>query len=336
MIAAVILAQFVYPISVNPISVIALGSCADEDKPAPIYDRVVDQKPDAVIFMGDNIYADEPEDKSVAYAKLAAKPGFQRIRSQVPYVLATWDDHDFGINDGGEEYENKAAAQKLFVDFWRDPADSPRRQRPGVYDSYLFGPVGKRTQVILLDTRSFRSPLNRQKNVDGSYNAFIPTTKGTMLGDAQWGWLADQLKQPADLRVIVSSIQVVPEDHMFEKWSNLPLERARLFGLIKSTGAKGVVFASGDRHLAELSMMDGGAVYPIYDLTASAWTNSTLKWRPLEANRWRVQTMNVGNNFGLLRTDWTKRTLTFEIRDEAGDVTIRNQISLDLLQPKAS
>ena len=79
-----------------------------------------------------------------------------------------------------------------------------------------------------------------------------------MLGEDQWRWLAEQLRVPAEVRLLVSSIQVVAEDHGWEKWMNFPHERERLFKLIRETGAEGVIILSGDRHLAELSMMDGG------------------------------------------------------------------------------
>ncbi len=47
------------------------------------------------------------------------------------------------------------------LDFFEVPADDIRRQREGVYWSQVFGPAGKRVQVILLDTRYFRSPLKK-------------------------------------------------------------------------------------------------------------------------------------------------------------------------------
>jgi alkaline phosphatase D len=329
------LASFVL-LQAVPISVIAMGSCLDEEKDqTKIWNAVLTQKPDAFLFLGDNIYADEPEDKAAAYAKLAAQPGFQRLKREVPRIWATWDDHDYGMNDAGAEYANKELAQRQFLDFWGDGPDSPRRKRPGVYDSAIVGPEGQRVQIILLDTRTFRSPLNRERNVDGQYNRYRPTQRGTLLGEAQWDWLEQELKKPAELRIIATSIQIVAQDHWFEKWANLPAERQRMFDLIRNTGAKGVVFVSGDRHLAELSMTHENVPYPMYDLTASAMTQSSARWRPLEENRHRVATMNVGNNFGILRIAWgASPMVTFEIRDEDAELTIRHTVPLSLLQPR--
>ena len=235
-------------------------------------------------------------------------------------ILATWDDHDLGVDDGGSDYPKKVESQKVFLDFFGDPEDSPRRKRPGVYDARVFGPEGKRVQVIMLDTRYFRSsPLKKKTPVtrgEGPYEP-NPDPTTTMLGEDQWRWLEEQLRTPAEVRLIASSIQVVAEDHGWEKWMNLPHERERLYRLIRETGAEGVVFLSGDRHLAELSMMDGGAGYPFYDVTSSGLNQAAKSWRPQEVNRHRVATMNWGDNFGLITIDWDRPDprISLQIRD---------------------
>ena len=159
-----------------------------------------------------------------------------------------------------------------------------------------------------------------------------PTT--TMLGEDQWRWLEEQLRTPAEVRLIASSIQVVAEDHGWEKWANLPHERERLYRLIRDTGAEGVVFLSGDRHLAELSMMDGGAGYPLYDVTSSGLNQAAKAWRPQEANRHRVATMNWGDNFGLITIDWDRPDprITLQIRDSDGEVFLAQKLDLSTLR----
>jgi len=178
----------------------------------PIFKTITAQRPDLFVFLGDNIYADTA-DKDVMrakYAKLKNNAGFARLMQACP-ILATWDDHDYGVNDGGADYPQKVESQRIFVDFWRDPPNSPRRKRPGVYDAKVFGPEGKRLQVILLDTRYFRGPLKKgERRVGGPY--FPSNDKSiTMLGEAQWKWLEQQLRVPADVRIIASSIQCVSD-----------------------------------------------------------------------------------------------------------------------------
>ena len=147
----------------QPLHRIAFGSCATQARPQPIWDAVVATRPELTFLLGDNIYADtlDMNVMRAKYAKLAAMPGFQLLRKTCP-IFATWDDHDLGANDAGGEYPKKDESQKIFLDFFGDPADSPRRHRPGVYDAKVFGPEGKRVQVIMLDTRYFRSPLKRK------------------------------------------------------------------------------------------------------------------------------------------------------------------------------
>ncbi len=317
---------------------IAFGSCARENQPQPIWEKIIATKPDLFLFTGDNIYGDS-DDVAVLkakYDKLTTIPGFRQLRQQVP-LMATWDDHDYGLNDGGAEFSKRAESQKLLLDFFNEPADSPRRKQEGVYDAKSFGPTGRRVQVILLDTRYHRSPLKLKAKDEPGIGRYTKNEEAdaTMLGAAQWKWLAEQLKQPAEIRLIASSVQVVAEDHGFEKWMNFPLERERLFNLIREAKASGVIFLSGDRHLAELSMMDGGVGYPLYDLTSSGINNANQSWRFPEFNRRRVMTMNKGDHFGLITVNWneTDPRIALQIHDLDGDVTIQHKLKLSELKP---
>ena len=118
------------------------------------------------------------------------------------------------------------------------------------------------------------------------------------------------------------------------KWTNLPRERQRLYDLLRATRAAGVIVLSGDRHLAELSVMDAQIGYPLYDLTSSGPNMASQRWRPLEVNRHRVATLNAGNNFGLVRIDWDREDplIRLEIHDEDGEVAIRQKVPLSRLQ----
>lgn len=323
----------------KPLSRIAFGSCVHQDKDQPVWDAILKTKPDLWLMLGDNIYADT-QDVAVMrakYAKLQAQPGYQKLRAACP-MLATWDDHDYGGDDAGADFPKKKESQDAFLDFLGVSKDSPRRKQEGIYEAYVYGPPGKRVQVILLDTRYHRSPLKKDLKRPRNLGQYVPVDdpKATMLGEAQWKWLAEQLKQPAEVRLLCSSIQVVPEDHGFEKWTNLPRERARLYRLLRDTKASGVVVLSGDRHLAELSVMDADIGYPLYDLTSSGLNQANKRLRPLEVNRRRVATMDAGDNYGLVRVDWDKEDplLSLEIHDDIGDVIIRHKVPLSRLQPR--
>lgn len=315
---------------------IAVGSCIDQTRPQPMWDAVLDSRPDLFVFAGDNVYASQPpwslERLQQAYAQLAAHPGFARLRSSVPH-LAIWDDHDYGLNDGGAEFAHKQASKQAFLDFWRVPAQDPRRTREGLYAAAAFGPPGNRVQVLLPDTRWFRSPLKPtpQRNAPGA-ERFVPDAdpSRTMLGEAQWRWLEERLREPADLRLIVSSVQVLAEGHGFERWGNLPLERQRLFDLIARTRANGVVMLSGDRHIGALYRETRGTPYPLLEMTSSGMTHA---WREAsEPGPNRLGPPLGELHFGLVDIDWESRSVTLSLRDAASAVQREVRVGLDELK----
>jgi alkaline phosphatase D len=343
--------------SAAPVSRIAFGSCARQTLPEPIWDAILEWKPEAMLLLGDTVYADtaDPEILRATYAQLAANPSFTKLR-QSTRLLATWDDHDYGENDAGGDFPARDASKKVFLDFLGEPGDSPRWTRDGIYQSYDLGPVEKRIQVILLDTRSFRSPLTEGHEQhppgDGRPGPYVASTTpgATILGDAQWEWLEGELLKPARLRVLVSSIQVIAEDHGFEKWMNIPAERERLLTLIASTHASGVVIVSGDRHAAELSLLPAGgrvdaltgartpnpAAYPLFDLTSSPF-NVTRPWT-WEINRHRVGDVFWGANFGTLEVDWRAPdpAVTLGIRDDQNRLAFFHRFPLSSLDASAT
>ena len=300
---------------------VAFGSCIDQDKPAPIWDTILAGKPDLFLFGGDNVYCEMPYSLARlrrAYAQAAESPGMSRLRRSVPH-LAIWDDHDYGLNDGGAEFPFKAEAKAEFTDFWKLPADDPRRSRDGLYHAQTFGQPGRRVQVILLDERWFRSAWKRtdQRDAPGKERYLPDDSPGkTMLGEDQWRWLEAQLRQPAEVRLIVSGVQVVTDGHGWERWGNFPRERERLYRLIASTGAQGVVFLSGDRHIGALYREAAGTPYPLYEMTSSGITHP---WRTAsEAGPNRLGELFTELHYGTVDVDWAGAGLTLSIRDIDG------------------
>lgn len=306
-------------------TVIAFGSCAQQDLPQPIWTAVMAARPDLFLFLGDNVYGDT-EDMGVMrrrYEQLAAQPGFQQLREEVP-IMATWDDHDYGEGDAGNWYPARDSSQAVFMDFWEIAPDAPMRSRPGVYSARTIGEPGRRVQVILLDTRYFRDrfgvhPDRTEAERELGFGPYAPTddTTATMLGEAQWQWLRERLLEPAEVRIIGTSIQMLGEDHGWESWGEMPHERARLYDLIRETGAEGVIFVSGDTHWAEISA-DSRGPYVLYDITSSA-LNQTWPQAVNLPNRYRVsEAVYPYANFGLVSIDWRAGIVTLQIRDEMG------------------
>lgn len=291
-----------------PLQKIAFGSCMKQTKPKPILNRIVEQRPDLMLFIGDNIYGNS-ENAAVLekkYLKLSLDPDYQNLKRHIP-IQATWDDHDFGVNDGGSEYPNKAESKKVMLDFFGEPQNSERRSRPGVFTSSLLGPLGKQVQVILLDTRWFRSRLKIVKGPFGR-EKYFPNydLSATLLGEEQWVWLEQQLAIPAQVRIIASSIQVIAQSSD-ENWANFPHEKVRLLRLLQKTSGKKVLI-SGDIHHSELSCQTLGGE-KICDLTSSGITQTHAPWPGKLLPRHRPGVMHKywrQNNFGLIEIDWNQ------------------------------
>ncbi len=323
------------------LSRVAFGSCAHQDKPQPIWGAILAAAPERFLFIGDNVYGDvktdDPEMPELrnAYEKLSKIEDFQTFRARTP-ILPMWDDHDFGLNDGGADFGLKREAQALFVAFWGIDREDARVRRPGLYHAQIEGSPGRRVQLILLDTRSFRSALTpSQTPGQPGRERYQPEAdpERTMLGDRQWAWLKEQLERPAEVRLIASGVQILAEGHGYERWGNLPLERARLFELLGQTQAGGVVLLSGDRHLGALYRSTPGihpAVegrYPIHELTSSA-LNMPMSGPGDGPDAARVGEVYTRENFGLVEIDWSTGVLTLSLRDLEGEAVMEQTIVL--------
>ncbi len=339
----------------KPLQRIAFGSCTRQMQNAPLLNTVVAANPDLFLMIGDVVYPDindeataliDPwpnEDSLVrmkqVYGQMAAKPEWQNLRKSVP-MMAVWDDHDYGINDGATDFPLKVESQQLFLDFFDEPADSRRRETPGVYDAQILGPVGQRVQIILLDTRYFRTPPRPDSrseeekqalNIAGRY-APNEDSSATVLGESQWRWLEDQLRLPAELRLLVSSYPLVPYELGRDSWGNVPLERQRLFNLIDETDANGVVILSGDVHFSEISKTDEGS-YPLVDFTSSALAAPSTGNENF-ANSFRISETYAEVNFGLVEIDWEAQPapqVTLKVIGLDGTAVFEHRIGLEEL-----
>jgi alkaline phosphatase D len=331
--------------SETSITRIAFGSCAKSDKPQPIWDAVLAAQPDLFIFLGDNVYLDtrDPEVMRAKYAELAAQPGFQRLKASIP-ILATWDDHDYGENDAGFDYPMKEESRRQFLDFFEAAPNSPRRTRDGIYTSYVFGPSGRRLQILLPDLRWNRTPLVPLELGEQDYDTWIeaqaaagkptpgpymrnPERAATQLGETQWNWLEGQLAQPADIRILASSLQVIADFAGWEGWVNFAHDHQRLISSIREHRANGLICLSGDTHYGEISRLDNNVPYPLWDITSSGLTEV---WPVTPPNALRMGDVFREQNFGLLTIDWSgsRPIVLAEIRDVSGRVRLEQAIQI--------
>ncbi|GAQ83664.1 alkaline phosphatase D [Klebsormidium nitens] len=353
----------------EPLTRIAFGSCINQTIQQPIWNAINAYHPQLWIWLGDNIYADtkrnmvllgpkrnvgpwRPSPRFVPvsnevmakqYALQNAQPGYVQLKQRT-HVVGTWDDHDYGLNDAGKEFEGKADSMRLMLDFIGEPKDSPRRKQDGVYAAYTYGPPGRRVKVFLLDTR---------------YNRDAKWSDGDVLGEAQWQWLEHELEtSDAQIHIIGSSVQVVthlselvqPFFHT-EAWGHYPTARKRLYDTINRSQKGGVILLSGDVHFGEISREDCAIGYRLHDLTSSGLTQGVQK-SVKAPTRWLMKLAAVfvprirrivgpysNRNFATISIDWEADPVEIElqIRDEDGDRVHKPvRLRLSSLQPGAN
>lgn len=307
------------------IQVIAFGSCNRQDAPQPLWKPITADQPDLWIWMGDNIYGDSPvmDTLRAKYGRQNANPGYQALKSSTP-IVGIWDDHDYGINDGGKFFAQKKKSRDLMFEFLGVPADASERSREGAYASHTFGEGENLVKIILLDARYFRDTLERVNRV------YQINKSGEILGADQWNWLENELKSSkAKINLIISGIQMLPTEHAYEKWANFPQEREKLLNLLASSGAKTPILLSGDRHIAEImKLQDARFPNGLYEITASGLTHT---WSGIaeEANSFRVSGLIAKLNYGLATIDWKKGEITFQVKGENGEVYASQAIKLE-------
>lgn len=309
---------------------IAFGSCADQNNELPIFKNIVKKQPDLFIFLGDNIYGDTKnmDDLKQSYKLLAEKKSFINLTKNIP-IIATWDDHDYGWNDIGKEYTFKKESKNIFLDFFKVPKTSLRRQHDGIYGVYYYHTSSLNIQVILLDERTFRDPLIaksadfKQDDRYSFYKQDYQPNKDSnlsILGKEQWKWLEMELKKSADIRIICSATQFGIEWNGYEAWANFPSEKKKMIDLIEQTKANGVLFISGDVHYSEISKTNTN-FYPIYDFTSSGLSST---WKFATPNKYRIEGPVMENNFGLLTIDENNKNAS--IKMETWDINNNQRI----------
>lgn len=300
---------------------IAFGSCNKHTMNNLLWDDVLNANPDVWIWGGDIVYADTDDIPTLRaiYKAQNEIDDYKKIKSEMP-IIGTWDDHDYGLNDGGVEFVAKKESQQQFLDFMGVSKDSPRRKQEGVYAVHDYVLKNGVVKVLVLDTRYFRTGLTPDKETKRRTK---PNTygDGTVLGEEQWRWLQNELKtSTADFNVLISSVQFLSNEHGFECWGNFPHEVDRLKKMIASSNAKGVMILSGDRHISEISRIEGeGLKYPLIDFTSSGLTHAYSKFKG-EPNPYRVGEVVSTESFGIVKFNFKKKQVIFEMLGDGGEL----------------
>ena len=298
---------------------IAFGSCNNTDEENVFWDDIVEYEPVIWIWGGDNIYGDTADGDKMRtmYQNQDSVPGYAKLK-ETTEITGVWDDHDYGLNDGGTEFVAKESSQQEFLNFMGVDKEDKRRNREGTYSTELLSNPHGSIKIMNLDTRYFRSPLKKSEEKGRRYDADTTKTK-TMLGEAQWQWLEKELKNSkADFNLIISSIQFLSNSHGFEKWANFPHEVEKMKTLIVDSGAEGVIFISGDRHISEFSKESiDGLDYPLIDFTSSGLTHSYSGFLG-EPNPYRVGEVVFTTSYGVMEIDLKSKEVTMRMMGDEG------------------
>ena len=300
---------FLFVLSVNSYSnqeilTLGFGSCLHQDRSMAILKTIEKKELDLFMFIGDNVYGDQ-EDGELDKLIRTYKQQYNNLENFLKNVSTEfiWDDHDFGINDGGSNYRYKDRAKELFLETWKIPSNDPRRLRDGLYFDKMIKKNGLKVHLIFLDNRSFKSEwkLTDEFNKEGKeryVKDFDP--QKTLLGKKQWQWLKDKLNEDSDIKIILSSLQILSLGHGWESWDKLPLERERLFNLIDESDVSNLFILSGDRHRGGFYRFKTNDNNDIYEFTSSS-LNLPIPFNTEEKGPLRIGSTYRKANFGVVR-----------------------------------
>ena len=270
-----------------------LGACAGR-----LRDRVLGRaRPAYMVRDNTHFTPARPERIERLYRAQLADPGYAAFleglrrgdeRGDPSRVIGTWDDHDFGIDDGDRTYAFKAEAREAFARFIATSgggdaaaaaaaAAGVGEEGEGVYRTVLIGAPPRQVMVVLLDLRYFKAPWSTGSG-------------GTMLGERQERWLQRTLlASTAQVHLIVSSLQVLATQRNFnaqaENWERFPRAREALLSMLLASGVPAPVILSGDVHFAEISRVTcvrdqppgpsgPAAQRDLYEVTSSGMTHA--------------------------------------------------------------
>lgn len=325
---------FLFVLSVNSYSnqeilTLGFGSCLHQDRSMAILKTIEKKELDLFMFIGDNVYGDQ-EDGELDKLIRTYKQQYNNLENFLKNVSTEfiWDDHDFGINDGGSNYRYKDRAKELFLETWKIPSNDPRRLRDGLYFDKMIKKNGLKVHLIFLDNRSFKSEwkLTDEFNKEGKeryVKDFDP--QKTLLGKKQWQWLKDKLNEDSDIKIILSSLQILSLGHGWESWDKLPLERERLFNLIDESDVSNLFILSGDRHRGGFYRFKTNDNNDIYEFTSSS-LNLPIPFNTEEKGPLRIGSTYRKANFGVVRIFEDK--VVMELTSNKGKVV--NSLSLEI------
>ena len=276
--------------------------------PFDVFNPLAGHHPDFMLYVGDQIYADEPvgiDDQPAAfYRKYRENWGEHNLRpflASVP-ALMMWDDHELQDNwDFGTS--NPYASARAGFDLYQ----GSHNPAPRIAGQMYFQAQSGDAALYVLDTRTFRS-----------FEDLPDDASKTMLGATQKAdlkqWL---LTTTARFKFIVSSIMW--SDHGTtgnDSWAGYRTERQEIFEFIRSHHICGVLLLSGDQHWTGAFRLANVAPHALYELSPTPLGNSR-RTRTTDTGADILFTYDLNKVFGLITADSRVQpgTVTWEVHD---------------------
>lgn len=268
-----------------------------------IWRRFDAQNPEAVLFLGDNVYADRtsfinknPADEKQLWDRYVltrnrVKLYFQR---KLRPVLATWDDHDFGADNAYRDFPAAEASKFTFDAFF---AQSPRPSLvggPGIARRWsAFG-----ADFVFMDGRSFRD------------NVTLAGAK--IFGTEQERWLLDGAVAGRPTWLLNGSLFFGAYQTVENFEGSYRKDFTNFLGALSSSPAM-YCFASGDVHFSEVMDVEAARIgYPTFELVASSMHSYSF---PGHENRYSNPRRRVGtgsHNFVIFEGNFAPGALAGE------------------------
>ncbi|MBI2880860.1 MAG: alkaline phosphatase D family protein [Candidatus Tectomicrobia bacterium] len=157
----------------------------DFDPVQRIWKAVTRARPDAFLWLGDNVYtySADPDDLRAKYRRQRSVEALLDFQASVPQ-LAIWGDHDYGHNDSDRRFRTKDKSQAVFQEYWANPQyglpGEPGPSKPPVMSQTALAPqTPKASQTAGMTQTAQTPPAARMPRTPGSpRKRGLPKTSG--------------------------------------------------------------------------------------------------------------------------------------------------------------
>jgi alkaline phosphatase D len=246
-----------------------------------VYERMVAERNDFNVVMGDTIYSDSGvagarpaltlAAKRAKYREALALAAFRKLRAGAG-LYSHWDDHEL-VNDFSRP-EHGDALYRAGLRAFREYAPVAHRPRTGLFRHVRWG---RHLELFLLDARSFRSRSAAQacggdlapglpsrlrralaplapslgRPVSAACRRALASPARTMLGAAQLAAFERALRaSTATFKVVLAEVPVLALGVLpYDRWEGYAAERARLLQTLRATPGAVVLATDAHAHL---------------------------------------------------------------------------------------